>query len=45
MAEKNEILEKQISSDYKYGFTSDIDMDTAPMGLSEEGNEKKTKDQ
>lgn len=36
MAEKNEILEKQISSDYKYGFTSDIDMDTAPMGLSED---------
>ena len=36
MAEKNEILEKQIASDYKYGFTSDIDMDTAPMGLSED---------
>ena len=36
MAEKNDILEKQISSDYKYGFTSDIDMDTAPMGLSED---------
>ncbi len=36
MAEKNEILEKQIASDYKYGFTSDIEMDTAPMGLSED---------
>jgi Fe-S cluster assembly protein SufB len=36
MAEKNEILEEQLSSDYKYGFTSDIDMDTAPMGLSED---------
>lgn len=36
MAEKNDILEEQISSDYKYGFTSDIDMDTAPIGLSED---------
>jgi len=36
MAEKNDILEEHISSDYKYGFTSDIDMDTAPKGLSEE---------
>lgn len=36
MADENNILEKHISSDYKYGFTSDIDMDTAPMGLSED---------
>jgi Fe-S cluster assembly protein SufB len=36
MAEKNNILEKQISSDYKFGWTSDIEMDSAPKGLSED---------
>jgi Fe-S cluster assembly protein SufB len=36
MAEKNDILEKQLSSDYKFGWTSDIEMDSAPKGLSEE---------
>ena len=36
MAEKNDILEKQISSDYKYGWTTDIEMDSAPKGLSED---------
>src|SRR6266480_3530148 len=36
MAEKNDILEKQISSDDKYGWTTDIEMDSAPKGLSEE---------
>ena len=36
MADKNEILEQHIASDYKYGFTSDIQMETAPKGLSEE---------
>ena len=35
MADKNEILEQHISSDYKYGFTSDIEMETAPKGLNE----------
>ncbi|HET7819662.1 MAG TPA: Fe-S cluster assembly protein SufB, partial [Bacteroidia bacterium] len=36
MADKNEILEQHISSDYKYGFTSDIEMETAPKGLNED---------
>src|ERR1022692_1727775 len=36
MAEKNDILEKQISTEYKFGWTSDIEMDSAPKGLSEE---------
>lgn len=29
-------LEKHTSSDYKYGFSSDIDMDVFPKGLNEE---------
>src|ERR1041385_2424826 len=36
MAERNEILEKQISTEYKYGWSSDIEMDSAPKGLSED---------
>ena len=36
MADKNDILEQHISSEYKYGFTSDIDMETAPKGLNED---------
>ncbi len=36
MSDKNKILEEHISTDYKYGFTSDIQMETAPKGLSEE---------
>lgn len=36
MADKNEILEKQISTEYKYGWSSDIEMDSAPKGLSED---------
>src|SRR5688500_6061292 len=36
MAEKNEILEEHISSDYKYGFVSDIDTEFAPKGLNED---------
>jgi Fe-S cluster assembly protein SufB len=36
MADKNEILEKQISAEYKYGWSSDIEMDSAPKGLSED---------
>src|ERR1017187_4461970 len=36
MAEKNDILEKQISTEYKFGWTSDIEMDSAPKGLSED---------
>lgn len=30
------ILNEKIESDYKYGFTSDIEMDTIPKGLSED---------
>jgi Fe-S cluster assembly protein SufB len=36
MAGSNEILEELTSSDYKYGFTSDIDSDVLPPGLTEE---------
>jgi Fe-S cluster assembly protein SufB len=36
MSEKNEILEEHISSDYKYGFVSDIDTEFAPKGLNED---------
>jgi Fe-S cluster assembly protein SufB len=36
MADKNEILEEHISSEYKYGWSSDIEMDSAPKGLSED---------
>ena len=32
----SDILEEVTSSDYKYGFTTEIEMDTAPMGLSED---------
>lgn len=34
--EGNEILETHINSDYKYGFTTDIEMDSAPKGLNED---------
>ena len=33
---QNEILEQVTSSEYKYGFTSDIESENAPMGLSED---------
>lgn len=36
MADKNDILEKHITSEYKYGWSDDIQMDTAPKGLSED---------
>ena len=36
MGNEVEILEKVTSSDYKYGFTTDVEMDLAPKGLSEE---------
>lgn len=32
----NELLEEHIKSDYKYGFTTDIEMDSAPKGLNED---------
>ncbi|MFN4123050.1 MAG: Fe-S cluster assembly protein SufB [Flavobacteriales bacterium] len=34
--ETNEILASTINSEYKYGFTTNIDMESAPMGLSED---------
>lgn len=34
--ETNEILASTINSEYKYGFTTNIDMDSAPVGLSED---------
>ena len=34
--EEEELLEKVTSSEYKYGFTTDIESDTIPKGLSEE---------
>ena len=32
----NEILEEQISGEYKYGFVTDIEADSAPKGLNED---------
>lgn len=36
MAEQNDILEKHVSSEYKYGFVTNIEADKAPKGLNEE---------
>lgn len=36
MANTNDILESHISSDYKYGFVTDIESEKAPKGLNEE---------
>jgi Fe-S cluster assembly protein SufB len=36
MSEQNEILDQQIAGEYKYGWSSNIEMDTAPKGLSED---------
>lgn len=36
MASDTQIIEKRIKSDYKYGFSSRIEADEAPKGLSEE---------
>ena len=36
LSESMQVLEEQTSSEYKYGFTSDIEMDTLPKGLNEE---------
>ncbi len=36
LSESMQILEDQTNSDYKYGFTSDIEMETLPKGLSED---------
>ncbi|MEI6061460.1 MAG: Fe-S cluster assembly protein SufB [Bacteroidota bacterium] len=34
--DQNNILQEVTNSDYKYGFFTDIEMDTAPVGLSED---------
>ena len=36
MANQNEILEEITQSDYKYGFVTDIETDSAPKGLNED---------
>lgn len=36
MAGQNEILEELTRSDYKYGFVTDIETDSAPKGLNED---------
>ena len=36
MPETNDILNEITKGEYKYGFTSDIEMDTAPKGLNED---------
>ncbi|MCB0819475.1 MAG: Fe-S cluster assembly protein SufB [Bacteroidetes bacterium] len=35
-AQGNDLLESHINSDYKYGFTTNIEMDSAPKGLNED---------
>jgi len=34
--DQNNILEEVTSGEYKYGFFTDIEMDTAPVGLTED---------
>src|SRR5688572_24409687 len=36
MSEQDKIIGEVVGSEYKYGFYTDIEMDTAPMGLNEE---------
>ncbi|WP_423129087.1 Fe-S cluster assembly protein SufB [Gaoshiqia sp. Z1-71] len=36
MEEQNKILEEVTSGEYKYGFVSDLEMDTIPKGLNED---------
>jgi Fe-S cluster assembly protein SufB len=36
MAEGTDIIEQVTSQEYKYGFTTDIEMETAPRGLTED---------
>lgn len=35
MSSNHQSVEKLIKSDYKYGFVTDIDSDTFPLGLNE----------
>lgn len=36
MAEEVDIIDQVVGQEYKYGFTTNIEMDTAPKGLSED---------
>lgn len=36
MAEELDIIDQVVTQEYKYGFTTDIEMDTAPKGLNED---------
>jgi Fe-S cluster assembly protein SufB len=36
MAEEVDIIDQVVSQEYKYGFTTNIEMDTAPKGLTED---------
>jgi Fe-S cluster assembly protein SufB len=36
MSDQDKIIDEVVASDYKYGFYTDIEMDTAPMGLNED---------
>jgi Fe-S cluster assembly protein SufB len=36
MAEEVDIIDQVVSQEYKYGFTTDIEMDVAPKGLNED---------
>lgn len=36
MSEKDKIIDEVVSSEYKYGFYTDIEMEMAPKGLSED---------
>jgi Fe-S cluster assembly protein SufB len=36
MAEEVDIIDQVVSQEYKYGFTTNIEMETAPKGLSED---------
>ena len=41
MKEEIDVLEQTVSSDYKYGFVTDIDTDIVPKGLNEDVLPKK----
>lgn len=36
MSDQDKIIDEVVGSEYKYGFYTDIEMDTAPMGLNED---------
>lgn len=36
MSDENKLIEKMANQEYKYGFITDVDMDTIPKGLNED---------